>query len=53
MGHKQYLVLKMGERRDFTPLAGLFPLEMAERFVAQLRQAQPEVKFLIQEVGNA
>jgi hypothetical protein len=51
--HKQYLVARVSDHHDFVPLAGLFALEAAERFVAELRQAKPDEKFVIQEVGSA
>jgi hypothetical protein len=51
--HKKYLVAKVSEHHDLVPLAGLFPLETAERFLAQLRQAKPDESFVIQEVGSA
>ena len=51
--HKQYVVMKVGDHHDITPMAGLFPLPIAEEWVSKLREAEPGEKFVIQEVGNA
>ena len=54
---KQYLVVKvaqqLGSLIEMIPVAGLFPLDAAERFVRNAVASEPESLFLIQQVGNA
>ena len=54
---KQFLVVKIkgehGSHLNLVPVAGLMPIESAEVFVQQVREAEPEETFLIQEVGSA
>lgn len=54
---KQFLVVKIkgehGSHLNLVPVAGLMPIETAEVFVQQVREAEPEATFLIQEVGTA
>jgi len=54
---KQYLVVKvankLGAIMELIPVAGLFPLEAAERFVKDSVAHDPESLFLIQQVGTA
>jgi hypothetical protein len=54
---KQYLVVKvankLGAMMELIPVAGLFPLEAAERFVRDSVAHDPESLFLIQQVGTA
>jgi len=54
---KQYLVVRiarqLGSLIEMVPVAGLFPLDAAERFVKGAVASEPESLFLIQQVGNA
>jgi hypothetical protein len=55
---KQYLVVKIAKRlgalaMEAIPVAGLFPLEAAEKFVRDATADEPGSLFLIQQVGNA
>lgn len=54
---KQFLVVKIkgerGSHLNLVPVAGLMPIETAEAFVQQVRDAEPDATFIIQEVGNA
>jgi hypothetical protein len=54
---KQYLVVKvankLGAMMELIPVAGLFPLEAAERFVKDSVEHDPGSLFLIQQVGTA
>jgi hypothetical protein len=54
---KQYLVVKvankLGAMMELIPVAGLFPLDAAERFVKDSVAHDPESLFLIQQVGTA
>ena len=54
---KQYLVVKiakqLGSLIEMIPVAGLFPLEAAEKFAKDAGANEPESLFLIQQVGNA
>ena len=54
---KQYLVVKiakqLGSLIEMIPVAGLFPLEAAEKFAKDAGANEPDSLFLIQQVGNA
>ena len=54
---KQYLVVKATESlsqvANWIAMPGLYTLEAAEQIVRQATAADPESKFLIQEVGAA
>jgi len=54
---KQFLVVKVkgdhGSHLNLVPVGGLMPIETAEALVQQVREAEPESTFMIQEVGNA
>ncbi len=54
---KQFLVVRIkgdhGSHINLVPVAGVMPIESAEAFMQQVREAEPESAFMIQEVGNA
>ena len=54
---KQFLVVKVkgnhGSHLNLVPVAGLMPIETAQMLMEQVREAEPESTFLIQEVGTA
>lgn len=54
---KQYLIVKAAESLNqvvsWIALPGLYTLEAAEQFVVRATSADPESKFMIQEVGAA
>ena len=54
---KQYLIVKAAEGlsqvANWIALPGLYTREAAEQFVRRATAADPESKFLIQEVGVA
>jgi hypothetical protein len=54
---KQYLIVKAAEGlnqvANWIAMPGLYTLEAAQQFVRQATAADPESKFLIQEVGVA
>ncbi len=54
---KQYLVVKIkgdhGAHLNLVPIAGLMPMNLAEQFMLQATEAEPESVFMIQEVGSA
>lgn len=54
---KQYLIVKTAEGLNrmvkWIALPGLYTLGAAQQFVLQATTANPESKFLIQEVGAA
>jgi hypothetical protein len=54
---KTYLIVKMAEGfnqvTNWIAVPGLYTLEAAQQFVARASAADPESKFIIQEVGAA
>jgi len=54
---KQYLIVRIAEglnqMADLITLPGLYTLGAAQRFVQQALEAEPDLRLLIQEVGNA
>lgn len=54
---KQYLVVKLAEGlsqvANWIAMPGLYTREAAEQMVSRATAAEPEAKFLIQEVGVA
>ena len=54
---KQYLVMKvahgLNQVANLIALPGMYTLEAAEQFISQATAAEPESKFVIQEVGAA
>jgi hypothetical protein len=54
---KQYLIVKVAEGlnqvANWIALPGLYTLDAAEQFLRQAAAADPQSKFLIQEVGAA
>ncbi|HLJ30576.1 MAG TPA: hypothetical protein VKY85_27980 [Candidatus Angelobacter sp.] len=54
---KQYLIVKVAEGlnhvANWIAMPGLYTLEAAQQFVCQAVAADPESRFLIQEVGAA
>ena len=54
---KQYLVVRVAQGlnqvANLIALPGLYTLEAAQQFIQQATDAEPESKFLIQEVGAA
>jgi hypothetical protein len=55
---KQYLIIRVekdarGAVQEWTPLPGLFTESVAEQVIAKAQTADPEGKFLMQEVGRA
>lgn len=54
---KQYLVMKvahgLNQAANLIALPGLYTLDGAEQFISEATAAEPESKFVIQEVGAA
>jgi hypothetical protein len=55
---KQYLIAKMvgglkSHALELVPLPGLYTLGAAQELVMKAHKAEPEAKFVIQEVGAA